>query len=287
MVTVTHSVVKAPGERVFAVADWNANHNIGNIPAGNDEEIQFNDSGDLGASELLTWDGLYLNVHKPVNLDKRARLGVRDVGGTSFVGELILSDDTGTARTYITANGDSSITSNGNTCIFVATTATQADLWADGRHGLSTDLKFQATGVIKLWAGDDKDDYIAISTAADQTTLNFVGQDGLITADGGTIDFNDDHLLTLGNITGTAVTATGTLTGANVVTPGTVQTLQVTADPGIVADLVDFTGVPAAPAASNFLFNTDPVGPAAPGITVGYLCATDPGFGVVYFPYEV
>lgn len=51
-------------------------------------------------------------------------------------------------------------------------------------------IELIAAGAIYFRASDDNDDYISISTAANQTTLNFAGQDGIITSTGGhtTID---------------------------------------------------------------------------------------------------
>ena len=60
---------------------------------------------------------------------------------------------------------------------------------------------------IRIKAGGDLDDYIEISTTANQTTLNFVGQDGLITSDLGTINFTGTNITTDQIITGQVVIA--------------------------------------------------------------------------------
>jgi len=62
-------------------------------------------------------------------------------------------------------------------------------------------LNFSALNAINIMPNNDNDDFIEISTSANQTTINFVGQDGRITAEGGTIDFVNEHLKTTGLLT--------------------------------------------------------------------------------------
>lgn len=57
---VTHSVVKIAGQKLFAVADWNAEHTID----GNTGEILFNDGGLILTDSNLFWD----NVNKRLGI---------------------------------------------------------------------------------------------------------------------------------------------------------------------------------------------------------------------------
>jgi len=57
-----------------------------------------------------------------------------------------------------------------------------------------------STHNMRITTNGDFDDYLDISTAGDQTTLNWAGQNALITADLGTISFGNDHILTTGNL---------------------------------------------------------------------------------------
>ncbi len=53
-------------------------------------------------------------------------------------------------------------------------------------------------GTVYIQPGGDTSDYVTFKTVADQTTMNFVGQNGRITADSGTIDFDDENITTKG-----------------------------------------------------------------------------------------
>lgn len=87
------------------------------------------------------------------------------------------------------------------------------------------DVIITAGGEIRLRPGNDITDYLNISTTGDQTTVNFAGQNGLITADSGMISFNDENLSTSGTLGCGAITVADgsgislqeaiTFTGAN------------------------------------------------------------------------
>ena len=80
------------------------------------------------------------------------------------------------------------------------------------------------SGNIGIKPDGDNDDYVTFSTADNQTTFHFVGQDGRITAEGGDISFDNENLsssgtLNFGGITGTSLTdstlsiSSGSITG--------------------------------------------------------------------------
>lgn len=73
----------------------------------------------------------------------------------------------------------------------------------------SADVNVLAADEIILRSGGDSDDYISIDTVANQTTINFVGQNGKITADSGTIDFDDENRTGTGTHASGAATVTG------------------------------------------------------------------------------
>lgn len=65
---------------------------------------------------------------------------------------------------------------------------------------------------IFLRAGDNQTNYIEISEDATQPMINFVASNGWITAADGTINFDDEHLTTTGNLTAGNYTAANLLT---------------------------------------------------------------------------
>ncbi len=68
-------------------------------------------------------------------------------------------------------------------------------------------------GTLDIMTNNDADDYIQISTTGDQPSINFVGCDGLITADGADISFDDENLLTTGTLGAGATTVTSVIIG--------------------------------------------------------------------------
>lgn len=95
---VTHAAVKAPGERVFAVADWNASH----IIDGSTGEILFREAGGtIGTDSNLFWDDvnkrLGVQTSNPLSL-----LAVGSDGSTDFGISAETSRDIGVVG-YVTA----------------------------------------------------------------------------------------------------------------------------------------------------------------------------------------
>jgi hypothetical protein len=71
-----------------------------------------------------------------------------------------------------------------------------------GTYGTTGEYAFLlTTHELKLQPNLDLDDYLSISTIANQTTINFVGQNGKIIADSGTISFDNENLTTTGIVT--------------------------------------------------------------------------------------
>lgn len=68
-------------------------------------------------------------------------------------------------------------------------------------------------GTVDIQTNNDTDDYIQISTSSNQSTIDFVGQNGKITAASGTIDFDNENLTTTGTASLGATTATSFLVG--------------------------------------------------------------------------
>ena len=69
------------------------------------------------------------------------------------------------------------------------------------------DIDIKAGNQIKLITDGDTTDYIEISTTANQTKIWFVGQDGLITATGGDISFDDENIITTGAVAANSLKA--------------------------------------------------------------------------------
>ena len=68
-------------------------------------------------------------------------------------------------------------------------------------------------GTVDFQTNNDTDDYIQISTTTNQSLINFVGQNGKITAESGSIDFDNENLTTTGTLSAGATTATSFIVG--------------------------------------------------------------------------
>ena len=79
--------------------------------------------------------------------------------------------------------------------------------------GVSFALTDATDGKVYFKTNNDTDDFVEISTSANQTTLNWNGQSGKITASGGAIDFDDENLTTTGTASIGATTATSFIVG--------------------------------------------------------------------------
>ncbi len=64
--------------------------------------------------------------------------------------------------------------------------------------GFDANVISDSANPILIQPNNDVDDYLSILTSANQTTINFVGQNGMITADSGTIDFDNEIITTIG-----------------------------------------------------------------------------------------
>lgn len=67
--------------------------------------------------------------------------------------------------------------------------------------------RIATSGMLQIMVTDGYDNYLTINTIGNQTTLNWVAQNGRITADSGTINFDNENLTTTGTISGVNVTS--------------------------------------------------------------------------------
>ncbi|MCH7605265.1 hypothetical protein IID24_04740 [Patescibacteria group bacterium] len=79
--------------------------------------------------------------------------------------------------------------------------------------GIQFKLTDATDGTVDFMTNNDADDYIQISTSGNQSTINFVGQNGKITAASGTIDFDNENLTTTGTLASGATTVTSLIIG--------------------------------------------------------------------------
>lgn len=69
-----------------------------------------------------------------------------------------------------------------------------------------TDFNFTAAGHINIRPNGDTDDYVKFDTDAHQTSMRFMGQNGIIVSQSGTTNFATDNLGNIGTITATTFT---------------------------------------------------------------------------------
>jgi len=89
--------------------------------------------------------------------------------------------------------------------LYESTGANKLQLYYENGFGskISTNNKMQILSAsdLVLITSNDTDDYITIKTASDVPNIHATGANLKITADGGTVDFDNENLTTTGNIT--------------------------------------------------------------------------------------
>lgn len=129
---------------------------------------------------------------------------LQDEGDKTFViqkldaGQAALVNNEGAIRLE-----PSNVTADGMD-ITAAAGALEIDTYGSSSLTISAD-----GGAINLRPSGDDDDYVALTTTGDATTINFVGQDGIITADGGDISFDNENLVTTGTFGSGTITESG------------------------------------------------------------------------------
>ncbi len=164
----------------------------------------------LGA-EKLSIDG---SIPMTGTLDM-AGFGITNVSSLTAPGDLTFEHNSGDTSMYLT---ETNFAGPGNVAEIVFTGSLgigiiRKGLYLRGGGGLGDPLiQFMdddnsirariifstMTGHLDITTNNDLDDFLRIHTTGDQTTLSFVGQDGRITADSGTINFDDEDLTTTG-----------------------------------------------------------------------------------------
>ena len=157
---------------------------------GSNTQIIYNDNGVFGASANLIWN----NTNKRLGVNVASPLVPVHINGTTYIdnGHFFMrktgaGSDSQIFRIY---DGDDKI-------------------FSIRKMASGETLIINNEGSFQLKPNNDSDNYLEISTSSNQTTINFVGQNGKITADSGTIDFANENLNTTGNISVGAGTFNG------------------------------------------------------------------------------
>jgi hypothetical protein len=189
--------------------NWSA-HNIGDPPDGDPtfEYVKFGDQWENPCFSVTTGGLLYFSdvMFYPAN----NRITIDSHTGIIWCNQSLSFQPNSDIDDYLqlstTGNAPHLTIVGGSNLYLEADTGTPTlKLYTDGSHL----MEFQswgslgayhqyiyATDALWIYSGGDSDDYLTINTTANQTTINFVGQNGKITADSGTIDFDNELLLT-------------------------------------------------------------------------------------------
>ncbi len=208
------------------------------IYLGTDKKLYLKD--DTGTTTVLTGDNL--GDHTATTALDMAGFGITNVSSLTAPGDLTFEHNSGDTSMYLT---ETSFAGPGNVAEIVFTGSLGIGIirkglylrggggigdpliqWMDDDNSIRARITFSTTtGHLDISANNDIDDFLRIQTTGNQTTLSFIGQDGRITADGGTIDFDNENLTTIGLITGSSITITntgtfGTITDGSLVITG-------------------------------------------------------------------
>jgi hypothetical protein len=217
---------------------------------GSNTQIQYNNAGTMGGSANLTWDGTTLYTNGAVSATGNVT-GNYILGNGSQLTGLPATYGNSNVATFMAAFGSNTISTTGSITsgnvtgsnvltgglISATGTVTGGNLTTSGSVGIGTSspsVKFQTVQTIADWTGDFKN-YTAgayglrvdlSGSSGSQAALQVytaIGNGMIVRNDGlvgiGTFSLDPSTLLTVAG----AISATGTITGGNVLTGGLIS----------------------------------------------------------------